>query len=122
MLPDKPNIEKIKVFHDLNTQFDVPEAVRIALQSQLSGGSPEQVERFISGFKIEDWFEWTFCAMPWVKLIHGLDQQQFPGGSKEEYQVPDFLMLVETSALKHQPLLVEVKRVQRGKQSLKLKG
>ena len=120
MVPDKPNIERIKIFHDLNTQFDVPEAVRIALQSQFSGGSPEQVERFIGGFKIEDWFEWTFCAMPWVLLIHGLDQQQFPARSKEKYQVPDFLVLVETSALTHQPLLVEVKRVSREKTTLRL--
>jgi hypothetical protein len=58
--------------------------------------------------------------MPWVQLIHGLDQQQFPSRSKEKYQVPDFLMLVETSAFTHQPLLVEVKRVPREKRTLKL--
>ena len=74
----------------------------------------------MSGFKIEDWFEWIFCQMPWVHLVHALDQQQFPRQSKEKYQVPDFLVIVETSALAHQPLLVEVKRVPREKKSLKL--
>jgi len=119
-MPEKPEIEKIRILHDLHTQFDVPEAVRSTLQSQLTSGSQQQVERFISGFKIEDWFEWIFCPMPWVQLIHGLDQQQFPVRSKEKYQVPDFLMLVETSAFTHQPLLVEVKRVPREKRTLKL--
>jgi hypothetical protein len=119
-MSEKPEIEKLRVLHDLHTQFDVPAAVRSMLQSQLSAGSQEQVDRFISGFKIEDWFEWIFCPMPWVQLIHGLDQQQFPGRSKEKYQVPDFLMLVETSAFTHQPLLVEIKRVSREKRTLKL--
>jgi hypothetical protein len=119
-MPEKPEIEKIRVLHDLHTQFDVPEAVRNTLHSQLKPGSQEQIDRFMSGFKIEDWFEWIFCPMPWVRLIHGLDQQQFPQRSKESYQVPDFLIIVETSARTHQPLLVEVKRVPQEKETLKL--
>jgi hypothetical protein len=83
-------------------------------------GSQNQIDRFMSGFKIENWFEWVFCPMPWVQLIHGLGQQQFPKRSKEKYQVPDFLVIVETSGLIHQPLLVEVKRVPREKETLKL--
>lgn len=119
-MPDKPEIEKLRVLHDLHTQFDVPEAIRKTLESQLSSDDQGRVERFISGFMIEDWFEWIFSAMPWVQLIHGLDQQQFPVRSKDKYQVPDFLLLVETSALEHRPLLVEVKRVPKDKFSLKL--
>ena len=119
-MPEKPEIEKMRVLHDLRTQFDVPEAVRNTLHAQLGPGGQDQLDRFMSGFKIEDWFEWIFCPMPWVQLIHGLDQQQFPQRSKEKYQVPDFLAIVETSALTHQPLLVEVKRVARQKQTLKL--
>jgi len=119
-MPDKPEIEKMRVLHDLHTQFDVPEALRSTLHSQLRPGSQEKLDRFMRGFKIEDWFEWIFCPMPWVQLIHGLDQQQFPHRSKEQYQVPDFLVIVETSALTHQPLLVEVKRVPREKETLKL--
>src|SRR5687767_9396215 len=98
-MPDKPEIEKLRVLHDPHTQFDVPEAVRRTLESQLSPEDQGLVERFISRFTIEDWFEWIFSAMPWVQLIHGLDQQQIPTRSKDKYQVPDFLLLVETSSL-----------------------
>ncbi|TWU51685.1 hypothetical protein [Rubripirellula reticaptiva] len=117
---DKPDIERIRVLHDVQTHFELPNDARKNLESQLSSVDQDRVERFVSGFKIEDWFEWIFCAMPWAVLIHGLDQQQFPTRSKSLYQVPDFLMLVETTALTHQPLLVEVKRVQRDKTTLKL--
>ena len=58
--------------------------------------------------------------MPWALLIHGLDQQQFPTRSKKRFQVPDFLALVETTSLSHQPLLIEVKRVPHSKATLKL--
>src|SRR4051812_19931106 len=109
-MSDKPEIEKLRVLHDLHNQFDVPDGLRQTLESQLSPADQGRVERFMNGFRIEDWFEWIFCSMPWVKLVHGLDQQHFPPQSKEIYQVPDFLLLVETSSLKHQPLLVEVKR------------
>lgn len=119
-MPDKPEIEKLRVLHDLHTQFDVPEAIRKTLELQLSPDDQGRIERFISGFRIENWFEWIFSAMPWVQLIHGLDQQQFPMRSKDKYQVPDFLLLVETSTLEQRPLLVEVKRVPKGKSSLKL--
>lgn len=119
-MPEKPEIEKLRVLHDLRTQFDVPEAIRKSLESQLSPDDQGRVERFVSGFRIEDWFEWIFSAMPWVQLIHALDQQQFPARSKEQYQVPDFLLLVEASDLVHRPLFVEVKRVPKDKFSLKL--
>jgi hypothetical protein len=117
----KPEIERIQVLHDLQTHFEVPEAVRTTLESQLSTEDQAQIERFFSGFMIEDVFEWIFSAMPWVNLIHAHDQQQFPMRSKANYQVPDFLILVETSALEHRPLLVDVKRMQKDKLKLELK-
>jgi len=45
-MPEKPEIEKLRVLHDLNTQFEVPEALRGSLQSQLSTQSQDQIERF----------------------------------------------------------------------------
>jgi len=67
------------VFSTIYTpQFDVPEAIRGALESQLSLEDQDRVERFTKGFRIEDWFEWIFSNMPWVKLIHGLDQTTVP--------------------------------------------
>lgn len=121
-MSQKPDIEKIRVLHDLRTQFDVPPALREELESQLAQSDQAVIERFVGGFTIEDWFEWTFSAIPWVKLIHGLDQQQLPERSKELYQVPDFMMLVETSRHEDQPLLVEVKRVPVQKATLKLQA
>ena len=76
----------------------------------------------MAGFKIEDWFEWVFSTLPWVVMIHGLDQQQFPSRSKRTYQVPDFIVIVETTAMTHQPLLVEVKRVPQQKKTLNSRG
>jgi hypothetical protein len=87
-MTNKPEIERLQVLHDLQTHFDVPEAFRTTLESQLSADDQAQMGRFISGFKIEDWFEWTFSAMPWVNLIHGLDQQQFPIRSKAIIRSP----------------------------------
>jgi hypothetical protein len=121
-MSDKPEIEKLRVLHDLQVQFDVPDAMRTTLESQLSDDDQSRIARFVSGFRIEDWFEWIFSAMPWVKLIHALDQQQFPSRSKSEYQVPDFLVLVEATDFGHKPLLVDVKRVPQDKRKLKLQG
>lgn len=119
---DKPEIEKLRVLHELQNQFSVPDAVKKTLEAQLSNDDQNRIKRFVAGFKIEDWFEWTFSAMPWALLIHGLNQQQFPAQSKHKFQVPDFLMIVETTALTHQPLLVEVKRVPHQKQTIKIQG
>jgi len=121
-MPEKPEIEKLRVLHDLQNQFDVSDGFKSALKAQLSDDDQNRIERFVAGFKIEDWFECIFSAMPWSLLIHGLDQQQFPSRSKESFQIPDFLMLVETTELNHQPLLVEVKRVPRQKATLKIQG
>jgi len=121
-MPDKPEIEKLRVLHDLQNQFDVSDAIKSTLQTQLSAEDQSRIDRFVGGFRIEDWFEWIFSAMPWALLIHGLDQQQFPTRSKERFQVPDFLVLAETTALSTQPLLVEVKRVPHQKATLKLQA
>ena len=119
-MSDKPKISQLRILHDLQNHFEVPATFKGSLESQLSKEDQDRIERFVAGFKIEDWFKWTFSAMPWVRLLHGLDQQQFPGYSKGTYQVPDYLLVVETTALTQQPLLVEVKRVPRRKKTLKL--
>jgi len=122
MTNNKPEIEKHRVLHDLGTQFDLPKEVESLLKTQLSSDDQTRLERFVTGFEIEDWFEWIFSAMPWCQLIHGLDQQQFPQRSKSTYQVPDFLMFVETSSMNHQPLLIDVKRVPHRKETLKIQS
>ncbi len=121
-MPSKPEIEKHRALHAVRTQFDAPTALLATLEAQMSREDQTRFERFTRGFEIEDWFKWTFAVMPWIKLIHGLEQQQFPERSKESYQVPDFLLLVETSRLETQPLLVEVKRVTNPKTTLKVQA
>ena len=118
-MPDKPEIGKLRVLHELQNQFDV-RAVKSTLESQLSNEDQRRINRFIAGFKIEGWFQWIFSALPWAMLIHGLDQHQLPFTSKEQYQVPDFLVIVETTALTREPLLVEVKRVADPKATLRI--
>jgi len=119
-MSNKPEIEKLRVLHELTNLFKMTNNVEISLKNQLSTDDQDRLERFVSGFKIEDWFEWIFSSLPWVIMIHGLDQQQFPSYSKEIYQVPDFLMILETSARSHYPLIVEVKRVPKQKRTLKI--
>lgn len=116
----KPEIEKFHVLHKLESEFNVSDYVRQDLHAQLNDEDQDRISRFMEGFKIEDWFRWTFSAMPWAHLIHGLHQQQSPVRSKSEFQVPDFLTVFEASDLTLQPLLVEVKRVSGMKMSLEI--
>jgi hypothetical protein len=119
-MSEKPEIGILRAFHDLHIHFDVSDGICRTLESQLSADDQGRIEQFINAFRIEDWFQWIFSAMPWVRLIHNLDQRQSSERSKRKYQVPGFLLLSETSSLEVQPLLVEVKRVTNDKQSLKL--
>jgi hypothetical protein len=113
-------IERLRLLHDVTTRFDVPEQVTNDLARQLTDDDRSKIDRFISGFEIENWFEAIFSVMPWSMLIHGLSQKQFPLRSKAAFQVPDFLAIVETTSLCRKPILVEVKRVTNQKQTLKL--
>lgn len=113
-------IERIRLLHDVTTRFELPKQVANDLARQLTDDDRSKIDRFISGFEIENWFEAIFSAMPWSMLIHALSQQQFPLRSKAAFQVPDFLAIVETTSLSQEPVLVEVKRVTNQKQTLKL--
>ena len=52
-MPEKPEIEKLRALHDLHTQFDVPEAIRKTLESQLSLDDQGRVERFNKKFGVQ---------------------------------------------------------------------
>lgn len=60
------------------------------------------------GLPVQD----EFCLlMSWLgrcKLIHGLEQSQYPPASKTDYQVPDFYAVFDTGAGRL-PVLIEVK-------------
>lgn len=77
-MPSRPQIERLRILHDLRVHFEVLPALRATLEAQLSADDQPLIERFVGGFEAEDWFGWTFAAVPWIRLIHGLGQQQFP--------------------------------------------
>lgn len=118
---EKPNITQIRVLHDLKQNFELPPEQLESLKRLLTVEDQARADRFFSGFEVEDWFEAIYAVMPWISLVHGLGQRQVPLRSKQTYQVPDFLALVESSDLKQLPLLVEVKRVNARTQSLELR-
>lgn len=115
------DISKLRALHDIKQNFVLQDHELESLTSQLAEDDQSKVDRFFSGFEIEDWFEAIFGIMPWTRLLHGLSQRQVPTRSKSDFQVPDFTALIETSTFKTEPLLIEVKRVARNKQTLKLR-
>ncbi|HAW30593.1 MAG TPA: hypothetical protein DCY03_21115 [Planctomycetaceae bacterium] len=115
------DITKIRALHDFRQNFKVDNDYIESLAAQLSKQDQTSLNRFLSGFEIEDWFESIFGIMPWTTLLHGLSQRQVPSHSKAAFQVPDFEANIETSALNNEPLLIEVKRVSGKKQTLKLR-
>lgn len=79
-----------------------------------------EIERFFRGYTVEDNFNILFSAVPWVMLIHGLEQNQLPILSKQYYQVPDFIIYFETNKKEIKPLLLEVKSVKGDSHSLEI--
>jgi hypothetical protein len=114
------DVGRIRALHDVGQHFEMSEDVAEALTSQLKEDDRASLERFRSGFQVEGWFEAIFSVMPWANLIHGLSQQQFPSHSKKEYQVPDYLALIETTSRTQKPFLVEVKRARGNKSTLRV--
>ena len=115
------DISKIRALHDFKENFDLSDQVLKSYIAQLAEDDQGTVDRFFSGFEIEDWFEAIFGIMPWTRLLHSLSQRQIPTRSKTDFQVPDFSAFIETSKFKSEPLLIEVKRVSGMKRTLKLR-
>lgn len=115
------DIEKIKALHSLKTNFNSTDEIQELLKKQLKDEKYQsELERFYSGFDAEDIFRYVFSALPWVKLVIKLGQEQLPVYSKENYQVPDFLVYYENNKMKDVPLLIEVKTVNGDKMKLEL--
>jgi len=115
------DINKIKVIHEIKNSFTVDDTTLNKFIEQIdSSDFKENIDRFFRGYKVEDNFHILFSAMPWVKLIHELGQNQLPTLSKEVYQVPDFTILFETSKKENKPILLEVKSVKGDSQSLEV--
>ncbi len=75
--------------------------------------NPKEIEAKVKqlqrGLPKEDQFAALCLWMGNCSLIHKLEQEQFPSLSKEKYQVPDFIAVLNVSG-KDIPVLVEVKK------------
>lgn len=115
------DINKIQIIHDVKETFNVKDTHLNELIDQIEKNEfRDNLDRFFRGYKIEDIYSYIHGALPWVKLVHGLEQNQLPLISKEKYQVPDYLCVFEDSKKNEHPILVEVKSVKGDKKSLEL--
>lgn len=115
------DIKKIKILHDLKNNFNVSDDVIQDLINQIADSKyKDNINRFFRGYSIEDNFKYLFAALPWIKEVNGLDQEQLPLKSKNKYQVADFSVLYETSKYIDKPILFEVKSVSGKKETLEL--
>lgn len=116
------DIEKLHVLFGLTKEFDVkPEHLDQLLQQVQSSDHRDAIDRFFRGYEVESAYAETFGAMPLVRLVHGLAQKQYPPGSKDVYQVPDYAC-VFAGTNGDCPILVDVKSVPNDKKSLKIMG
>lgn len=77
-----------------------------------------RVERLNYGLPLEDEFSVLCGWLGKCKLIHKLDQQQYPVSSSEIYQVPDLLAIFERNGTEI-PVLIEVKSSSKNSLSFK---
>lgn len=116
------DMEKAQILHQLEQSFKVDKSIMDQLFAQIEDQNiSENFERISRGLKVEDNYKLIFSAMPWVKNINGLKQDQ-EKEHKENYQVPDYSLLIENSQKKIFPLLVDVKSVKGDKQSCEIMG
>lgn len=115
------DIDKIQLIHDVKKKFKLDDSDVASLIEQIEDSEKKgNIDRFFRGYSIEDNFQHTISALPWVRLVHQLDQSQFPAMSKLEFQVPDYQLFFEDFYRDCHPLLIEVKSVGGQKRSLKI--
>jgi hypothetical protein len=82
----------------------------------LSSGTEQllaRLEGFLRGLPIEDEFIALATWMEKCKLIHKLDQSQYPSDSSDVYQVPDLFAVFDFNG-EDVPVLIEVKASEQG--------
>ena len=106
------DIQKIQIIHDLKSTFIVSDNDTQKLINQIiDKNKKNNIDRFFRGYSVEDNFLFIASALPWVRLIHSLEQQQFPESSKSEFQAPDYTIFFENFMSVCFPIFVEVKSV-----------
>lgn len=81
----------------------------------------KRYNNFAKGYVAEELFRRIYSLLPWVKLITPLGQEQYPEKSKEETQVPDYIVTFEAGSQDNiDKILVESKLVNDEKQTFTL--
>lgn len=115
------DIQKIQLIHDLKSTFTVDEHQLEKLINQIEDNEKkENIDRFFKGYTTEDAFLYLGSALPWIRCIHALDQDQQPKSSKSEFQVPDYTVVFENFERACFPIFIDVKRVKSQKRSLEV--
>ncbi|TYL42082.1 hypothetical protein [Dickeya sp. ws52] len=113
-------MEKAQILHALKSNFNVDQAILDELLRQIKDENIRlNFPRIQRGLTAEENYRAIFSAMPWIKNINGLHQEQ-EVHHKKNYQVPDYSLLVESSEKINFPLLVDVKVVSGNKESCEL--
>ncbi|MDD1004969.1 hypothetical protein [Pseudomonas sp. TNT2022 ID642] len=114
------DMERAQLLHSVAKNFNLTPEMLEELRRQIV--DPEikgNLARINSGLDVEDNYKAIFSALPWIKNINGIHQQQ-EEKHKAEYQAPDYTLLVEDSGKDRFSLFVEVKSVRGKKESCEL--
>lgn len=111
------DMQRAQLLHQVSRLFDVPTEIMESLAAQIKDPSiKDNLTRIARGLTVEENYRHFSMAMPWVKNINGIDQQQ-SATHKVEYQAPDYSLLVEDSKLERFNVFVDVKAVSGAKES-----
>ena len=103
--------DEAKLLYDLQTKSGINSLEELIPFLGLSNEPQElikRVDRLKKGMPAEDEFMALAVWMGKCKLIHKLEQEQFPNISSEKYQVPDLLAVFDYEG-KEIPVLIDVK-------------
>jgi hypothetical protein len=114
------DMQKAQVLHQVTRLFNMPEPALEALLQQIKDESiRSNFARISRGLTVEENYRHFSSAMPWVKNINGIDQQQ-EQAHKKEYQAPDYSLLVEDSKNGRFNVYVDVKSIKGAKESCEI--
>ena len=103
------DFEKAVLLAKLGKAFKVDDSILNEFLNQIESIKiKEDFSRIKRGLGFEEEYQNLFETLPWVKNLHGLEQKQNQS-HKENYQVPDFSLLIENNEKENFPILVEVK-------------
>lgn len=81
----------------------------------------QRYHNFEQGYAAEELFRRIYSLLPWVKVIVPLGQEQYPEESKEEIQIPDYIITFEAGSKdSFDKILIEAKLIADDKRTFTL--